>query len=94
MSKSTRALRSAVAAAGGLAILGAALGMPAGEAAAQHSQRVQNACRGDYNRFCPGYPVESSALRQCMRSAGKALSKRCLDALVDEGEIPRKALKR
>lgn len=92
MWKSASALKAAAAGSGALAVIGA-LGLSAGEASA-HSQRVQNACRGDYNRFCPGYPVPSSALRQCMRSAGKALSKRCLDALVDEGEVPRSALKR
>jgi hypothetical protein len=92
MSKSMRAL--SLAAAGGLAAFGLVLGGWSGGAAAQQSKRVQNACRGDYNRFCPGYPLESNALRQCMRAAGKALSRRCLEALVDDGEVPRSALKR
>jgi hypothetical protein len=84
------ALKAVAAAACDLAALGAGLTMSVGDAAAQHSQKVQNACRSDYNRFCPGYAIDSPALRQCMRSAGRALSKRCIDALEDAGEIPRK----
>lgn len=58
------------------------------EAQAQ-SARVKAACSGDYGRFCPSYPVGSAKLRQCMRSHGKSLSRDCVDALVDEGEIKR-----
>ncbi len=56
---------------------------------AAYSAKVNEACRGDYHRFCPSYPVGSPQLRQCMRAAGRNLSKACRDALVDAGEAPR-----
>lgn len=65
---------------------------PGGTAFAQ-SARVKSACSGDYGRFCPSYPVGSAQLRQCMRSHGKSLSRDCVDALVDAGEIPRKSVR-
>lgn len=80
--------------------LGLALGLataalvtiPGGDALAQ-SARVKAACSGDYGRFCPSYPVGSSQLRQCMRANGKLLSRDCVDALVDDGEIKRSEVK-
>lgn len=74
------------------AVVGGAL-IGASDASAQ-SARVKNACSGDYHRFCPSYAVGSSQLRSCMRSAGKRLSHQCLEALVDEGEIDRSALRK
>ena len=53
------------------------------------TDRVKNSCYSDYTRFCPAYAVGSSALRQCMRSAGRKLSQKCINALVDAGEIKR-----
>lgn len=58
--------------------------------ASAYSQRVKNACRGDYYRFCPGYGEDSPQLKACMRSAGGNISVRCRDALADGGYIPRK----
>jgi adenylate kinase len=76
-----------------LGIAAAALVMlPAGDARAQ-SARVKAACSGDYGRFCPSYPVGSAQLRQCMRANGKSLSRDCIDALVDDGEIKRSEVK-
>lgn len=57
------------------------------------SARVRNACKGDYSRFCPSYSLYSHELRRCMQSAGKAISKGCIRALVDAGEVPRSMLK-
>ena len=79
-----RSIASALA----VAVAGLLLLASGGEAAA-YSQKVNNACRNDYYRFCPSYAVGSSQLRQCMRSAGRNLSKACRDALVDAGEAPR-----
>jgi hypothetical protein len=64
--------------------------------AAAYSKKVENACRGDYNTHCPGYKEGSAALRSCITLAGKRgnLSKRCFDALVDAGMVPRKYLKK
>ena len=56
------------------------------------SSRVRNSCKGDYNRFCPGYSLYSHELRRCMQSAGKRISKGCIRALVDAGEVPRSML--
>jgi hypothetical protein len=61
----------------------------AGEANA-YSSRVKSACKSDFYKFCPSYKLDSSQLRACMRSNGGGLSSRCLDALADSGEIPRK----
>jgi hypothetical protein len=53
------------------------------------TDRVRNSCYNDYTKFCPAYAVGSPALRQCMRSAGRKLSQKCVSALVDAGEIKR-----
>lgn len=64
--------------------------------AGAYSKKVENACRSDYNTHCPAYKVGSPALRSCITLAGKRgnLSKRCFDALVDAGMVPRKYLKK
>lgn len=55
-----------------------------------YSARVKSACKTDFYKFCPSYKLETAALRECMRGAGFNISTRCLDALADAGEIPRK----
>ena len=69
----------------GLAVLAATAG-----GAAAYSARVKSACKSDFYRFCPAYSVGSSELRACMRSAGGNVSRSCIDALADSGEISRK----
>ncbi|MCB1515339.1 MAG: hypothetical protein H6876_03065 [Hyphomicrobiaceae bacterium] len=59
-----------------------------------YSARVRRACKGDYNRFCPGYSLYGTELRRCMQAAGKAISKSCIRALIDAGEVPRSMLKK
>lgn len=54
------------------------------------SSKVHNACRADYHTFCPGYSLDSPALRHCMKSAGRRLALACRRALAAEGEIPAK----
>ena len=61
----------------------------AGDATA-YSARVNSACKTDFYKFCPSYKVDSPQLRECMRSAGGNISRRCLDALADSGVISRK----
>lgn len=70
--------------------------LPAEAGAATYSKKVENACKGDYNTHCPAYKVGSAALRNCIELAGKRgnLSKKCFDALVDAGMVPRKYRKR
>jgi hypothetical protein len=64
--------------------------LAAAGAASAYSGRVKSACKSDFYKFCPSYKPESPQLRSCMRSAGGNISSRCLDALADAGEIPRK----
>jgi len=77
-------VKLAVALAAGLSVV-----LAAGTANA-YSSRVKSSCRSDFYRFCPSYKLDSPQLRSCMRSAGGNISQRCLDALADAGEIPRK----
>jgi hypothetical protein len=58
----------------------------AGEAFAV-SLRVQMACASDYYAHCSAYSPTSSQVRTCMRAVGSGLSKRCVDALVEAGEV-------
>jgi hypothetical protein len=53
------------------------------------TDRVRASCQSDYYKFCPAYSVGTPELRQCMRSVGKRLSAKCIDALVASGEIKR-----
>jgi hypothetical protein len=73
----------------GAALLGLAALMTAHGAQA-YSARVKSACKSDFLKFCPSYKEGSPQLRSCMRSAGGNISQRCIDALVDAGEISRK----
>jgi len=52
-----------------------------------YSKIVQQSCRDDYKKFCGEYGLESTALRACMDRAGKGLSKACVRALVQSGEV-------
>lgn len=51
------------------------------------SARVKVACASDYFAFCRAHPVGSPGVRQCMRAAGAQLSKRCVSALIADGEV-------
>jgi hypothetical protein len=48
---------------------------------------VRDACRNDYFTHCSAHPLDSEALRSCMRAVGVRLSPRCLYALISAGEI-------
>jgi hypothetical protein len=58
--------------------------------ATAYEDRVQTNCKNDYLNFCSAHPVGSTGMRRCMEANGKSLSPRCVNALVDAGEIPRK----
>ena len=51
------------------------------------SARVKMACAGDYFSHCSQHSPTSPAVRQCMRTNGSKLSKRCVNALVAAGEV-------
>jgi hypothetical protein len=72
------------------AVLAGLAALFAAEGANAYTARVKSACKTDFYKFCPSYKEESSELRACMRAAGGNISSRCIDALVDAGEAPRK----
>ena len=73
--------------------LAAAVSLSATEAMAL-SKKVEDACAGDYQTFCSQYLPRSTKLRRCFESNRKGLSKWCVRALVDAGEVPAKYLKK
>jgi len=56
-------------------------------AAVAVTERVKQDCKPDYNRYCSTYAVGSEALRACMSRSAKKLSRTCVSALVDAGEM-------
>ena len=48
---------------------------------------VQQECRDDYRTYCNEYGLDSAALRACMDRAGQSLSKGCVKALIQAGEV-------
>jgi quinolinate synthase len=48
---------------------------------------VQMACATDYYAHCSAYSLSSPQLRSCMRAVGTGLSKRCVNALIADGEV-------
>ena len=81
-SNATAAARSAFAG----AVVVCAMAVPLSGAFAV-SSAVRAACMSDYFAYCSMHEVGSSGVRQCMRSAGSRLSKRCVNALVAAGEV-------
>jgi curli biogenesis system outer membrane secretion channel CsgG len=51
------------------------------------TKAVQAACKDDYKQFCGEYGLETSGLRSCMDRNGHNLSKMCVNALVQAGEV-------
>ncbi len=56
-------------------------------AAGAVTERVKRDCKPDYDRYCNAYAVGSEGLRACMSRSAKKLSKMCVSALVDAGEM-------
>ena len=52
-----------------------------------YSKIVQQNCRADYKTYCAEYGIESAALRSCMDRNDKNLSRGCVNALVQSGEV-------
>jgi hypothetical protein len=52
-----------------------------------YSKAVQQACGTDYRKYCGDYGLETAALRTCMDKAGQSLSKSCVHALIQAGEV-------
>jgi hypothetical protein len=51
------------------------------------SKLVKEQCASDYHKYCDEYGLETTALRMCMNKAGQNLSKGCVDALLESGEV-------
>lgn len=77
----------------GMALVAGLLASTSGAAQA-YTNKVESACRNDYFRFCSAYSVGSSALKNCMESNARNISPRCVDALVKEGMIDRRRVRR
>ena len=75
------------------AVLMVGICLPLAEASAV-SVRVRVACAKDYFAHCSQFSPNSPEVRRCMRSAGTALSPRCVSALVAEGEVSSKEVQR
>lgn len=71
------------------AVLIVGIFLPLAEASAV-SVRVRVACAKDYFAHCSQFSPNSPEVRRCMRSAGNALSPRCVSALVADGEVSSK----
>lgn len=54
------------------------------------SEKVRRICKDDYLNHCASHEVGSDELRACMRKFGSKLSRDCVDALVEAGEVSRK----
>ena len=67
-------------------VFGAALVALASSALA-YSSAVKGACRTDYKRFCGVHAIDDPALRRCMDRAGSSLSRSCVIALVNSGQV-------
>lgn len=61
------------------------ISLPAG--AANVSDHVKQACKGDYQRYCKAYKVGTEGLRACMSRSIKRVSNICISALVKSGEM-------
>ena len=62
--------------------------------ASAFSTQVKLACASDYFSHCSQHSLGSPELRQCMRSVGLGLSKRCLGALVSAGEVSQSVIEK
>lgn len=62
--------------------------------ASAYSRKVENACSSDYQNYCSQYAPKTAALRRCFESNRKSLTRTCINALIDAGEVPRKYLRR
>jgi hypothetical protein len=59
----------------------------AADPASSYSKAVQQFCRADYKKYCSEYGLETMALRSCMDRNGNSLSKACVRALVQDGQV-------
>ena len=73
-----------------VAIAGSLVGL-SGVVCAYDSDVIAN-CTSDYFAYCSQYDPDSDKTRDCMEEHRNQLSKQCVRALVDAGEVPDKYL--
>ncbi len=62
-----------------------------GSARAWSEDIIRN-CTEDYFAYCKEHSPESAELRSCMEAHRNKISKQCVKALIDAGEVPKKYL--
>ena len=75
-------------------LMGAAGLSVAHAAQSAYSEAVRKYCRADYKKYCGQYRLETNALRNCMDRHGDKLSKSCVRALVQSGEVSQRQVDR
>jgi hypothetical protein len=51
------------------------------------TQAVSQDCRWDYHNFCSDYGIGSPLLNYCFRRNGAKLSRACVSALIQAGDV-------
>ena len=51
------------------------------------AKRCSRPALADYKKYCGEYGIETAALRNCMDKNGHSLTKTCVRALIDAGEV-------
>ena len=51
------------------------------------SPGVEAACASDYLAYCSKHDPDGPGVRQCMRANGLRLSAKCVNALIEAGEV-------
>ena len=51
------------------------------------TQAVSQDCRWDYHNFCSEYGIGSPLLNYCFRKNGAKLSRACVNALIQAGDV-------
>jgi hypothetical protein len=80
-------MRMTFGAAAGAAIFAFTVFLLPAEAADGITEREKRDCRADYHNFCSEYGLGTNALRACMSRNIKKISRVCVAALVDAGEM-------
>lgn len=75
-------------------VLGLGFALPPVTPAAAFSKKVERSCLADYKNLCPQYRPNSPQLRACMEGKANEISWGCIEALIDSGEVDKKAARR
>ncbi len=79
----------------GVVMAGVAMTLCGGATASQAaSLRTKLACASDYYSYCSQHSADGQAVRQYFRDNGVKLSRRCVLALIADGEVSREEVLR